>query len=399
MKFDFTTIYDRRGKDAMAVDAVEKIPTFQPNEGFDAIPMWVADMNFATAPSVNAEIAKRIEHPLYGYYMTPDEYYDAIIRWHETRNGVTGLEKEHIGYENGVLGGLMSALNAVCARGDKVLVHAPTYIGFTGSIENAGYHIVTSDLKQDRYGIWRMDFFDMEMKIKKNDIRAVVFCSPHNPTGRVWEREELEQFMDMAQRLNVAVISDEIWSDLTLRGYKHIPLQSVSEDARNRTIALYAPSKTFNLAGLIGSYHIIYNEALHKRVKKEASTCHYNSMNVLSMHALIGAYSDEGAQWVDELRGVLTANVKYACKFIRKNFKGVNVQQPEGTYMLFLDCEGYCKRSGRSLDEVKKAGYEVGVIWQDGRPFHGPHHIRMNLALPTARVEEAMQRLKDYVFV
>ena len=399
MKFDFTTIYDRRGKDAMAVDAVEKIPTFQPNEGFDAIPMWVADMNFATAPSVNAEIAKRIEHPLYGYYMTPDEYYDSIIHWHETRNGVTGLEKEHIGYENGVLGGVMSALNAVCARGDKVLVHSPTYIGFTGSIENAGYHIVTSELKQDRYGVWRMDFFDMEMKIKKNDIRAVVFCSPHNPTGRVWEREELEQFMDMAQRLNVTVISDEIWSDLTLRGYKHIPLQSVSEDARNRTIALYAPSKTFNLAGLIGSYHIIYNEALHKRVKKEASPCHYNSMNVLSMHALIGAYSDEGAQWVDELREVLTANVKYACKFIRKNFKSVNVQQPEGTYMLFLDCEEYCKRSGRSLDEVKKAGYEVGVVWQDGRPFHGPHHIRMNLALPTARVEEAMQRLKDYVFV
>lgn len=399
MKFDFTTIYDRRGKDAMAVDAVEKIPTFQPNEGFDAIPMWVADMNFATAPSVNAEIAKRIEHPLYGYYMTPDEYYDSIIHWHETRNGVTGLEKEHIGYENGVLGGVMSALNAVCARGDKVLVHSPTYIGFTGSIENAGYHIVTSELKQDRYGVWRMNFFDMEMKIKKNDIRAVVFCSPHNPTGRVWEREELEQFMDMAQRLNVTVISDEIWSDLTLRGYKHIPLQSVSEDARNRTIALFAPSKTFNLAGLIGSYHIIYNEALHKRVKKEASTCHYNSMNVLSMHALIGAYSDEGAQWVDELREVLTANVKYACKFIRKNFKGVNVQQPEGTYMLFLDCEEYCKRSGRSLDEVKKAGYEVGVVWQDGRPFHGPHHIRMNLALPTARVEEAMQRLKDYVFV
>ncbi len=399
MKFDFTTIYDRRGKDAMAVDAVEMIPTFKPNDGFDPIPMWVADMNFATAPSVNAEIAKRIEHPLYGYFMTPDEYYDSIIHWHETRNGVTDLKKEHIGYENGVLGGVMSALAAVCARGDKVLVHSPTYIGFSGSIQNAGYSIVTSDLKQDRYGVWRMDFFDMETKIKKNDIRAIVFCSPHNPTGRVWEREELEQFMDMAQRLNVTVISDEIWSDLTLGGYQHIPLQSISEDARNRTIALYAPSKTFNLAGLIGSYHIIYNEALHKRVKKEASLCHYNSMNVLSMHALIGAYSEEGAQWVDELRQVLTANVKYACKFIRKNFKGVNVQQPEGTYMLFLDCEEYCRTHGRTLDEVKKAGYEVGVVWQDGRPFHGPHHIRMNLALPTARVEEAMQRLKDYVFV
>jgi cystathionine beta-lyase len=399
MKFDFTTIYDRRGRDAMAVDAVEKIPVFQPNEGFDAIPMWVADMNFATAPAVTEAIRKRLEHPLFGYFMTSDEYFDSIIRWQERRNGVTGLEKEHIGYENGVLGGLMSALAAVCARGDNVLVHSPTYIGFTRSIENGGYHVITSPLKPDRYGVQRMDFFDMETKIKRNDIRAVVFCSPHNPTGRVWEQEELEHFMDMARRLNVTVISDEIWSDLTLRGHQHIPLQSVSDDARQRTVALYAPSKTFNLAGLIGSYHIVYNEALHKRMKKESSLSHYNSMNVLSMHALIGAYSDEGSQWVDELREVLTENVKYACKFIRKNLPGVSVQQPEGTYMLFLDCEEYCRRSGRTLDEVKKAGYEVGVVWQDGRPFHGAHHIRMNLALPMEKVVIAMDRLKEYVFI
>ena len=399
MKFDFTTIYDRRGRDAMAVDAVEKIPVFQPNEGFDAIPMWVADMNFATAPAVTEAIRKRLEHPLFGYFMTSDEYFDSIIRWQERRNGVTGLEKEHIGYENGVLGGLMSALAAVCARGDNVLVHSPTYIGFTRSIENGGYHVITSPLKPDRYGVQRMDFFDMETKIKRNDIRAVVFCSPHNPTGRVWEQEELEQFMDMARRLNVTVISDEIWSDLTLRGHRHIPLQSVSDDARQRTVALYAPSKTFNLAGLIGSYHIVYNEALHKRMKKESSLSHYNSMNVLSMHALIGAYSDEGSQGVDELREVLTENVKYACRFIRKNLQGVSVQQPEGTYMLFLDCEEYCRRSGRTLDEVKKAGYEVGVVWQDGRPFHGAHHIRMNLALPMEKVVIAMDRLKEYVFI
>ena len=199
MKFDFTTIYDRRGKDAMAVDAVEKIPVFQPNEGFDAIPMWVADMNFATAPAVTEAIRKRLEHPLFGYFMTSDEYFDSIIRWQQRRNGVTGLEKEHIGYENGVLGGLMSALAAVCARGDNVLVHSPTYIGFTRSIENGGYHVITSPLKPDRYGVQRMDFFDMETKIKRNDIRAVVFCSPHNPTGRVWEQEELEHFMDMVR--------------------------------------------------------------------------------------------------------------------------------------------------------------------------------------------------------
>ena len=399
MKYDFTSIMDRHGKDAIAVDGLGTgFAPAAPKEGFDAIPMWVADMNFATAPSVNAEIAKRIEHPLYGYYMTPDEYYDSIIHWHETRNGVTGLEKEHIGYENGVLGGVMSALNAVCARGDKVLVHSPTYIGFTGSIENAGYHIVTSELKQDRYGVWRMDFFDMEMKIKKNDIRAVVFCSPHNPTGRVWEREELEQFMDMAQRLNVTVISDEIWSDLTLRGYKHIPLQSVSEDARNRTIALYAPSKTFNLAGLIGSYHIIYNEALHKRVKKEASTCHYNSMNVLSMHALIAAYSPEGSEWADELCAVLAGNIDFACNYIKTRFDGVEVTKPEGTYILFADCTKWCEAHGKTIDDVERACWDVGVAVQDGRQFHGPCHIRMNLALPLSRVQEAFDRLDKYVF-
>ena len=293
----------------------------------------------------------------------------------------------------------MSALGAVCCQGDAVLVHSPTYIGFSGSIKNAGYKLVTSPLKPDRLGIPRMDFYDMETKIKRNDIRAVVFCSPHNPTGRVWEREELEQFMDMCRRYELTVISDEIWSDIILKGHKHIPLQSISEDARMRTVGLYAPSKTFNLAGLVGSYHIIYNEFLRRKVKKQASLAHYNSMNVLSMHALIGAYSDEGAEWVDELRQVITENVKYACKFIRKELPGVSVQQPEGTYMLFLDCEEYCNSHHRELEDVKIAGYKCGVVWQDGRQFYGPNHLRMNLALPKERVIDAFNRLRDYVFI
>ena len=398
MKFDFTTIYDRRGRDAMAVDAVEKIPVFQPNEGFDAIPMWVADMNFATAPAVTEAIRKRLEHPLFGYFMTSDEYFDSIIRWQERRNGVTGLEKEHIGYENGVLGGLMSALAAVCARGDNVLVHSPTYIGFTRSIENGGYHVITSPLKPDRYGVQRMDFFDMETKIKRNDIRAVVFCSPHNPTGRVWEQEELEHFMDMARRLNVTVISDEIWSDLTLRGHRHIPLQSVSDDARQRTVALYAPSKTFNLAGLIGSYHIVYNDWWRDRINKESSLCHYNSMNVLSMHALIGAYKPEGYEWADELREVLTGNVDFACDYIAQHFEGVKVAKPEGTYMLFVDCTDWCAAHGKTIREVEQACWDVGAAVQDGTMFHGPCHLRMNLASPRSRIEEAFRRMDQYVF-
>ena len=356
MKFDFTTIYDRRGRDAMAVDAVEKIPVFQPNEGFDAIPMWVADMNFATAPAVTEAIRKRLEHPLFGYFMTSDEYFDSIIRWQERRNGVTGLEKEHIGYENGVLGGLMSALAAVCARGDNVLVHSPTYIGFTRSIENGGYHVITSPLKPDRYGVQRMDFFDMETKIKRNDIRAVVFCSPHNPTGRVWERWELEKAMEIFQRHGVYVISDEIWSDIIRPGQKHIPTQMVNSYAKEHTVALYAPSKTFNLAGLIGSYHIIYSKWLRDRVDKESSLCHYNEINVLSMHALIGAYKPEGYEWVDELNQVLANNVDFACEHIWEQYKGIQVTKPQGTYMLFLDCTKWCEAHGKTIEELQKAG-------------------------------------------
>ena len=186
--------------------------------------------------------------------------------------------------------------------------------------------------------------------------------------------------------------------DIILADNRHIPTQSVSEDARNRTAAIYAPSKTFNLAGLVGSYHIIYNKWLRERVEKESSLSHYNNMNVLSMHALIGAYKPEGRAWLEELRQVLTGNVNYACEYIQKHFQGIRVSKPQGTYMLFLDCTEWCKAHGKTIDELLRSGAEVGVIWQDGRPFHGPCHIRMNLALPLSRVQEAFSRLDKYVF-
>lgn len=397
MKYDFTSILDRNGKDAIAVEHIP-IPGAQVKEGFDRIPMWVADMNFPTAPTVVEAMMERVQHPAYGYFDPSEEYYASIIRWQEKRNGVTGLEPEHIGYENGVLGGVISALNVMCSKGDNVLLHSPTYIGFTMSLENNGYHIVHSPLIKDENGVWRMDFEDMEKKIVKNRIHAAVFCSPHNPCGRVWERWEIEKAMELYKKYDVFVISDEIWSDLILEGHKHIPTQSVSEDARNRTVAMYAPSKTFNLAGLVGSYHIIYNTWLRERVLKESSLSHYNAMNVLSMHALVGAYKPEGYEWLDELRQVLTDNVEFACRYIQDHFEGIEVSKPEGTYMLFLDCTKWCEKHGKTIDELQRAGVEVGVIWQDGRPFHGPCHIRMNLALPFSRVQEAFERLDRYVF-
>lgn len=401
MKYDFTSIMDRRGKDAIAVDGLGTIPGFTPDppkEGFDVIPMWVADMNFPTVPTIPEAIIERVKHPAFGYFSAVDEYFDSIIRWHEIRNGVTGLTKEAIGYENGVLGGVISAINAFSAPGDAVLVHSPTYIGFTMSLENNGRKIIHSPLKLDENNVWRMDFEDMERKIKAHKIHVVIFCNPHNPCGRVWEKWEIERAMEIYKANDCVVISDEIWSDIILNGNKHIPVQSVSEDARNRTISLYAPSKTFNLAGLVGSYHIIYNSYLRDRVRAQSSKPHYNDMNVLSMHALIGAYKNEGYEWVDELCDVISNNVNYACDYISKNFKGVKVSKPQGTYMLLLDCTEWCEEHGKSIDELQKSGWDVGVAWQDGRMFHAPCSIRMNLALPFSRVEEAFNRLDKYVF-
>ncbi|GAA0267977.1 aminotransferase class I/II-fold pyridoxal phosphate-dependent enzyme [Faecalicatena contorta] len=398
MKYDFTTIMERAGHDALAVDTIP-MEGVEVKKGFTRIPMWVADMNFPTLPTILEAMEDRLKHHHFGYFDMPDVYYDSIINWQKDRFGVTGMTREDIGYENGVLGCVSSALQAFTAPGEAVLMHAPAYIGFTKTVESIGRKLVLSELVRSNGGAWRMDLEDMERKLRDNHIHCVIFCSPHNPTGRVWDKEELEQAMVLFQKYDCVVISDEIWADLTLPGHTHIPLQSVSEDARERTIAIYAPSKTFNLAGLIGSYHVIYAPYLRDRIAKYASASHYNSCNVLSMHALIGAYKEEGREWVDELRTVLGENADYAYKFITKHFEGVTLAKPEGTYMLFLDCEAWCKKHEQSLDDLLRAGVEVGVIWQDGRPFYGKYSIRVNLALPKVLVEEAMERLAKYVFI
>ena len=204
--------------------------------------------------------------------------------------------------------------------------------------------------------------------------------------------------MEIYKKYDVYVVSDEIWSDIILAGSKHSPTQSVSEDAKMRTVALYAPSKTFNLAGLIGAYHIVYNKRLADRIAKESSLSHYNSMNVLSMHALIGAYKDEGMEWVDELCSVITGNIDYALSYINEHFDGVTAARPEGTYMLFMDCEKWLREHGKTLDELLKMGWDVGVAWQDGTQHGGTTHIRLNLALPLSRVKEAFSRMDEYVF-
>ena len=194
MKYDFITVLDRTGADSIAANidpwGVSPAPA-------QRIPMWIADMSFPTAPPILEAMHKRLAFPNFGYFSMPDEYFDCILRWQETRNGLTGLTRADIGYENGVLGGVISALNVLCSKGDNVLLHSPTYIGFTHCLTDNGYHIVHSPLTKDEQDVWRMDFADMEKKIVENHIHAAIFCSPHNPCGRVWERWEIEQAMEV----------------------------------------------------------------------------------------------------------------------------------------------------------------------------------------------------------
>ena len=399
MKYDFTTKLERNGMDAIAVDGIgiSEMAPKAPKYGYDVIPMWVADMNFVGFPGVTESILKRANHPSYGYFMPRKEYYDAIIYWHEKRKGIKGLTRKNIGYENGVLGGVISALNVICSKGDNVLIHSPTYIGFTHALENNGYNMIHSTLKLDDQGVWRMDFDEMERLIRREKIHALLFCSPHNPCGRVWEKDELTKLSDLCEKYDITVISDEIWSDIIMGGYKHIPLQSVSEYLYENTIALYAPSKTFNLAGLVGSYHIIYNKRLKERIEKEASLSAYNSMNVLSMYALIGAYTDEGMAWVDELNLVIEENTRVMLSFFN-NVGDIFSAKPQGTYMLFVDLTKWLKTNKMTIDKFEKACWDVGVAVQDGKMFHGNHHVRVNLALPTAYIKEACNRLEKCVF-
>ncbi len=403
MKYDFTSHIDRHDKDAVAIDSIGGVVWgIEPKaaeDGFDEIPMWVADMNFATCPAITSAIANRILHPLFGYFVPTDAYYNAIVRWQTERNGYENLTKDEIGYENGVHGGICSVLNLLTQPGDTILMHSPAYVGFIGDLKQLGRYPSYSPLVKDEQGVWRMDYEDMEKRLAEQDIHMAIFCSPHNPTGRVWERWELEKAMALFAKYDVTVISDEIWSDIIFEGHTHIPTQMVSEDAAQRTISFYAPSKTFNLAGLIGSYHIIRNKNLRDQICKYEASLHYNEINVLSMHALIGAYSEEGSEWTAELRQVLEDNCTYAADFINEQLPGCRVSKPEGTYMLFMDVSDYAESSGKSLDEILEDGWRVGVAYQDGRQFHGKMSIRLNCALPKDRLEEAMRRLKEYVFV
>lgn len=352
--------------------------------------MWIADMDISVPDFVMDALKARAEYPEFGYFFLGDRYYDSIIHWMESRKGVRGLKKENIIFQNNVLGAVDSALAAFTQPGDRVLVQTPGYHQFKNCILNQEREVCGTLLKQVD-GRFRMDFADMEQKIIQNNIKLAILCSPHNPTGRVWERDELEQFVEICYRHHVIIISDEIHSDLVYGDHKFIATQSISEHAKEITIALNAPSKTFNLAGLSSAYAIVYNPELAEAYQKACSRSHYNATNAMSTEAAIAAY-EHGAQWVDELRAYLVGNMELLCKTFEEKCPAIQAYVAEATYLMWLDFTA----TGLSQEEIKdRCINTAGVIIHDGRTFieGGDKHMRMNIACPRSVVAEAAERL------
>lgn len=398
-RFDFTTVTDRTGLDSSKWENIP-IPGAKVEPGFSHIPMWVADMDFPTAPCVIAAIQARLAaSPAMGYFnLANTGFYEAIKKWQKERRGMDiGDDMDVISYENSVLGGVSNVIRTYTEEGEPVLLHSPTYIGFTGTVNAAARRIVLSELVQDEEGVYRMDFEDMEKKIVDEHIKVAIFCNPHNPTGRVWSAEEIQAFVELCVKHDVHIIADEIWADFIVGDTPFTPTQSVSELARDKVASFSACTKTFNLAGLVGAYSIIYNKEMRDECRRLAAQTHYNQPNILSVHALVGAYN-EGAPYVDALLEVIKKNMNDCYEIMENEWHGlVKSQKPQGTYVMFYDWTKFCEERGKTMDEVLQKCVSVGAIIQDGRPFHGPCHSRINFACPNSSAVEAFKRISKYV--
>ena len=388
--FDFTTFFDRRGQDADSVDHVSGVL-----EGYDIIPMWIADMSFETAPSVIEAVRSRLDKPHFGYFSPRAEWYDAIIGWHKARNGIE-YDKRSICYVNSVLGGMVTCYDAFTRPGEPVLTHNPRYTGYA-TIDGSGRHTVHTDLIRDENGVWRMDFEDIESQIKKQHIRVFALCSAHNPTGRVWEKDELEQLVDICRRNGVIIVCDEIWSDIIIGNNKHTPILSV-KGAEDITVAFYSTTKTFSLAGVKGAYAVIPDPDLRSRFLSTAGRTMLNQMSIFYMYSTIGAYSESGQAWADQLLKVLTTNIDIAYDRLTAH-EGIVCSKPQGTYLLYPQTSEWEMRHGVSHEELVRRGVERGVIWIDGDGFGTKGTLRLNVAVPTHKLIEAMDRLDEFAFI
>lgn len=388
MKYDFDRPIDRRNTDCLKYDyAVEN------GKADDVLPLWIADMDIATAPEVVEALKERSEHGIFGYTMPKTEYFKAVAKWFKTRHGWDADPEKFI-CTPGVVFAICTLIRAITEVGDGVLICQPVYYPFSTAITRNKRKLVISELKyQD--GKYSVDFDDFEKKIVENGVKAFILCSPHNPVGRVWTREELEKIGDICLKHGVFVIADEIHADFTYEGYKHLMFPTVKKDYENTCAVCTSPSKTFNLAGLQISNIYIPDPIVRKKFEDELDIIGYWEPNIFGATACQAAYT-KGGEWLDHLKEYLKANLDFVRDYIKENLPEIKLIEPEGTYLIWLDCRslGLSDEKLQNLIETKaKLWLDEGYVFGAG----GSGFERINIACPRATLKIALENLKKAI--
>lgn len=353
----------------------------------DVIPMWVADMDFPVPPFVSEAVRKRAGHPVYGYSIIPDSYNESVMDWQKRRNAWE-IRKEWILFSPGVVTGLNVIVQALTDPGDKIIVQPPVYFPFFSCVENNGRKLLYNQLVE-KDGVYTIDFDDLENKMK-DGARMLILCNPHNPVSRCWTREELEWLGSKSIEHKVLIVSDEIHCDLVFEPNHHIPLATLSEKIAQNIITCIAPSKTFNLAGLLTSSIIIPNDSLRRKFKVAEEKIHL-SANIFGITAAEAAYR-HGEEWLGELMNYLKTNVELVKDFLAVKIPEISVSPAEATFMLWLDF----RKLGIAAPELKKLLIEkAGLGFVEGPTFGpgGEGFQRMNIACPRVTLEMALERI------
>ena len=386
MKYNFDEIVDRsRNRSAKYDEAGKKFGSQ------DVIPLWIADMDFKTAQPVIDALKARAEEGIWGYTSRPDSYYEAVCGWQKRRNG-WDIDKSMISFNLGVVPALSSMVYVFTEPGDKVLIQTPVYSEFYDVTESWGREVVESPLKEQD-GRWAIDFEDFEEKAK--EAKVFFLCSPHNPLGIVWTREELERMCNICIANNVLIVSDEIHSDLVFHGKKHIPTATLSPEIATHVISCISGTKTFNLAGLQASATIFPNQKLKARFDKFWFNLDIHRNNAFSTIAMEVAFN-EGEEWLEQLLGYIGGNFEFIKDYCAANIPQVKPNVPDATYLVWLDCRGL----GMGNEELRsfmihKAGLGLNEGWSFGRSLSG--FMRLNAACPRPVLEKAMEQLKHAV--
>ncbi len=380
MTYDFDTPTERRNTNSLKWDVAE-----------GELPMWVADMDFQTAPEIREAIMKRAEHGIFGYSVIPDTWYEAYIQWWKTRHGYT-MERDWLIFCTGVVPAISSIVRKLTTPAEKVLIQTPVYNIFFNSILNNGRQVLESPLRYDGKE-YRIDFADLEEKLSDPQTALMILCNPHNPTGKIWNRQTLEKIGALCSRHHVTVVSDEIHCDLTDPGESYVPFASVSETCRQISITCMAPTKAFNLAGLQTAAVSVPDEVLRHKVWRALNTDEAAEPNAFAVEAAVAAFT-RGADWLDALRDYLYENKKLAEVYIEKEIPGVRAVASQATYLLWLDCSGLIGCGREAAGFLRR---ETGLYLSEGSQYggNGADFLRMNIACPRAVLKDGLERLKN----